>query len=82
MAKLPLSEHQRGTDIAISVNELYDLLYYVNPFYNDSLGAVEPPTRFKRDGFLAYANGTTWNPGSGKGLYRWNATSSAWVFVG
>ena len=33
-----------------------------------------------RKGLLVYADGSTWNPGSGQGLYRY--TGSAWVFVG
>lgn len=33
-----------------------------------------------RKGDLRYADGTTWNPGSGAGIYRY--TGSAWVFVG
>jgi hypothetical protein len=31
---------------------------------------------------LVYADGTTWNPGSGEGVYRRNLANSAWVFVG
>jgi len=27
-----------------------------------------------------YADGTTWNPGSGAGLYQWRG--SAWAFIG
>lgn len=33
-----------------------------------------------RIGRLYYADGTSWNPGSGQGLYRYNG--SAYVFVG
>ena len=29
---------------------------------------------------LVYADGTNWNPGSGRGLYRFNA-SSAWELI-
>lgn len=31
------------------------------------------------EGMLVYADGTTWNPGSGAGLYQYR--SSAWVFI-
>lgn len=34
----------------------------------------------KRDAFLVYANGTTWDPGSGAGLYIYK-TGTGWVFV-
>jgi len=35
------------------------------------------------DGMIAYANGTTWNPGSqGKGMYYYNEASTTWVKLG
>ncbi len=37
------------------------------------------PTK-PRDGDFRYADGTTWNPGSGIGFYRYNG--STWVFLG
>ena len=40
----------------------------------DVLGS-EPPKA--QEGMLAYADGTNWNPGSGKGVYVYNGT--AWV---
>lgn len=33
-----------------------------------------------RDGDIRYADGTSWNPGSGKGIYYFNGT--AWVLLG
>lgn len=33
-----------------------------------------------RKGLVVYADGSTWNPGSGEGVYRYNG--SAWVFLG
>ncbi len=33
-----------------------------------------------RAGMRRYADGTSWNPGSGAGIYRY--TGAAWVFVG
>lgn len=38
------------------------------------------PTKV-RAGMLVYADGTTWNPGSGEGVYRYSL-AGAWVFVG
>lgn len=32
-----------------------------------------------RDGDLAYADGTAWNPGAGKGLYHFNG--SVWTLI-
>jgi len=34
-----------------------------------------------RSGVQYYADGTTWNPGSGEGFYRWSI-AGAWVFIG
>lgn len=34
-----------------------------------------------RAGDIRYADGTTWNPGSGAGIYRYSA-GAAWVFLG
>ena len=39
---------------------------------------VLPPK--PRDGDLRYADGTLWNPGSGKGVYVYKAT--VWVLLG
>ena len=32
-----------------------------------------------RDGHYVYADGTQWNPGSGKGIYIYDGSSAAWV---
>jgi hypothetical protein len=34
---------------------------------------IEPPD--KEDGMLAYADGSTWNPGGGAGIYWYNGTT-------
>jgi hypothetical protein len=33
-------------------------------------------------GMVVYADGTTWNPGAGEGLYRRNKANAAWVSLG
>lgn len=33
-------------------------------------------------GMLIYADGVTWNPGGGEGVYRRNKTNAAWVLIG
>lgn len=35
-----------------------------------------------RDGDWRYADGTNWNPGAGKGFYRFDGDTNAWVFLG
>lgn len=37
-----------------------------------------PPRIF--EGMVVYADGTSWNPGSGEGLYRYDGSS--WNFLG
>jgi len=37
------------------------------------------PTK-RREGMIIYADGTDFDPGSGKGVYVWNG--SAWAFLG
>lgn len=37
----------------------------------------EPAKR--EEAVIVYADGTLWNPGSGKGFYYWNG--SAWTFI-
>lgn len=49
------------------VDGQYDILY-------------NPPQRV-RSGMVVYADGTSWNPGSGEGLYRYSLAGS-WVKVG
>ena len=34
-----------------------------------------------RSGDIRYADGTTWNPGSGEGVYRYSLAGT-WVFLG
>ena len=53
---------------------LGDLSEYTLPQLNE-----EPPR--PRDGQLVYADGTNWNPGSGKGFYGYK-TGTGWVFLG
>jgi hypothetical protein len=55
---------------------------WISPILNRDLGAFEPSPEFLYDGLLAYADGTNWNPGSGKGYYRYNLATTAWVAVG
>lgn len=41
---------------------------------------VEPSSDVKKDGTIAYADGTSWNPGSGKGIYYYDGTN--WNLLG
>lgn len=71
MNKRPLGEN---TDSDV----FYDALYWSSPLVNPNVGKIEPPTRAKRTGLLAFADGTNWNPGGlGIGFYLWDGSS--WV---
>ena len=50
------------------------------PFMQLKVLYAEPSKTFPA--MLVYADGTTWNPGSGEGVYRRNAANSAWVHLG
>jgi hypothetical protein len=74
MPTVDVFTYERKTVI---INDIISSIYWISPILNPQCGKIEPPTAFKVDGVLAYANGTDWNPGGGKGFYYWN--SSAWV---
>jgi len=35
----------------------------------------------KVQNMVVMADGTNWNPGSGRGMYRYEAASDTWVFI-
>jgi hypothetical protein len=43
--------------------------------------AYREPER-PRDGMVRLADGTKWNPGSGRGYYGYDEASSSWLFLG
>lgn len=53
-----------------------------DPIFNGKIGQAQPPSEFLYDGRLAYADGSNWDPGSGKGLYRYDGDTSSWVHIG
>ncbi len=36
----------------------------------------------KRTGMIVLADGTNWNPGAGRGMYWYDATTTTWKFLG
>lgn len=79
MPRLPinwdvLSDAQRS----VIINQLNDSVSYLSPIINQNdLGAVQPASHFRRDGLIAYADGSDWNPSSlGKGFYRHEITGA------
>lgn len=85
MKRLPVSKSLEDySKTAITINEIIDSLWWIDPLINPNCGTVEPPSNYRKDGKLAYADGASWKPnGTGdKGLYRWDAATSSWVKVG
>ena len=67
----------RGEHPDILMGKLLDSLMWLSPIVNPSVGQVEPTAKYRRQGMLAYADGTNWNPGSGgEGIYYYNAAGS------
>lgn len=64
------------------INRLAKSIFWLSPVMNRNLGKIAPPAEYLRDGLPAYANGTDWNPGSGRGIYRYSTVSASWEFVG
>ena len=61
------------------INAIIDSLGWINPAINPTCGQIVPSAGYLVDGMLAYADGTNWNPGGGKGFYRY--TGSAWIHI-
>lgn len=61
-----------------TLNNAMDGNYFANPILNKNIGTYEPPTEYLRAGLQAYADGVNWDPGSGEGIYYYNA-AGAWV---
>lgn len=72
-----------SVELHVKINQIYQTLMWTSPLLNPKCGQVEPPTEFRRDGLLAFADGTNWNPGGGgEGLYRYESGAATWVKVG
>lgn len=41
---------------------------------------VEPAKHV--NGHLVYADGVSWNPGAGRGVYRYDSSTASWHFLG
>ena len=80
-----LPPEQKGfqwQELAETINRMFGVLVWISPILNPELGKVEPPAEYLRDNMLAMADGSDWNPGSGKGLYRYDTDTSSWVYIG
>jgi hypothetical protein len=65
---------------AVVVNSLARMVGRGFPYIVfDELDAAPTPTIAN---MVVFANGTSWNPGSGRGLYRWDDAITDWIFLG
>jgi hypothetical protein len=60
--------------------ELLRISQVLNEMYERILPIKYAAPDKPRDGMVVYADGTTWNPGSGEGAYIYY--NSAWNFLG
>jgi len=67
----------QGNDLQSQLRKFGDLVW-LSPSANPNLGKIAPLAEFLRDGLLAYADGTNWNPGFGKGYYRYELATTSW----
>ena len=66
------------SEIARTLNEVMRNLGHTDPVLSDGIGEIEPTAQYLREGKIAYADGTNWNPNSeGAGYYFY--TGSVWV---
>jgi hypothetical protein len=85
IVRFPTKEGALSNEFIIdTLNRLMDVCLWISPIFNDSLGQIQPPVEYRRDGMLAYADGTNWLPNGsgGKGFWRWNSATNLWVSVG
>ena len=70
------------TDIADVYNELQLVQRHLRELATNGLAFVQwtaaPAKAY--DGMVVYADGATWNPGAGKGIYRYDG--AAWNLLG
>jgi|SRR3990167_1970533 len=84
-----LSELQRKTRELVAALSMisFEERSILNRLINGDFGTIylekqtaAPISTVRRDGMTVYADGATWNPGSGEGIYAYYA--AAWHFLG
>jgi hypothetical protein len=63
------------------VNKVVDSIFWFSPVLNSDLGEVAPWANYLRNGVLAYADGTNWNPlGDGvRRFFYYDVTTASWI---
>lgn len=76
--RVPSRVEELGRFLQSEIERLNDALE--SPFTHQLLEKLNVAPDRVRDGMVAYADGTNWNPGSGEGVYVYYA--SAWHKLG
>lgn len=76
--KLPLNKDSIFTWLEKELEKISEAMRSQQDFVLLRSLAVEPKKR--RKGMIVYADGVSWNPGSGEGVYRFNGAS--WILLG
>lgn len=76
--KLPDQYDRRALEAAF--NQLYDAFEQGQSYVVLYMHNAEPERMVGN--MVVLADGTNWNPGSGRGLYRRTPNNVAWTFIG
>lgn len=79
MQRLTLGRSQDSNQKDLILNTVIKGIIYFSPIANENLGKAQPLPEYLRDGQIAYADGTNWNPSGGKGYYRYDTATASWL---
>lgn len=68
--------------LAWALQELEKLSIVVNNLAEGRVAVAHRAPDKPRNGYIRYADGTDWNPGSGRGYYGFDETTGTWKFLG
>lgn len=65
-----------------ALQELEKVSIVVNNLAEGRCALLHKPPAKPRNGMVRMADGTNWNPGSGRGYYGYDEDTAAWRFLG
>lgn len=68
--------------LAWALQELAKISTVVNNLAEGRVAVCHVEPKRPRNGYVRFADGTNWNPGSGRGYYGFDETSGTWKFLG
>lgn len=63
-------------------DELWRLAQLLDVVVDGFLEESKAPPAKLRNGMIRLADGTSWNPGAGRGVYWYDGNAAAWKFMG